>query len=107
MPHKQTVSIPAELKDAALDIQLRSVWYRQPVAQSLASLFPSLGVRHIEQALGDATMLLASAFSAGHEALSAITPNISAIVSRLRARHPGFSDESYRNVINFGCFLAR
>jgi hypothetical protein len=107
MPHTQAVSVPAQLKDAALDIQLRSVWYRQPVTQSLASLFPSLGGRHIEQALADAIMLLASAFSAGQEALSAITPNISAIVNRLRARHPGFSDESYRDVINFGCFLAR
>ena len=101
------VSTPDLLKDVALDIQLRSVRGRQPEGASLAKIFPTLGARHIEQALADATMLLASAFSAGNEALTAITPDFPAIIKRLRSRHPGFSDNSYREVINFGCFLAR
>jgi hypothetical protein len=93
--------------DAALSQQLRSVWGRQTDGDSLETRFPSLGRRHIEDALGRATMLLAAAFAAGHRALMSIDVDMPSIVADLRARHPGFSDAGYREVITFGCFLAR
>ena len=64
-------------------------------------------VMRIDQAMAEATMLLASAFSAGSTALSTVDPDIALIILRLKRRHPGFSDASYRDAINFGCFLAR
>lgn len=107
MPFTQAEPTRSTLMDAALRLQLRSVWDRKEDGEPLASQFPAVGSLHIEQALADAIMLLASAFSAGNEALASLTPNIPAIITRLKKRHPGFSDAGYRDVINFGCFLAR
>jgi len=107
MPFSQNVYPLSDLMDAALTEQLRRVWGRQPDGESLESLFPTLSTEAIAEALNSATMLLASAFSAGHESLSTATPNLTAIVTRLRTHHPGFSDSGYFDVINFGCFLAR
>lgn len=107
MPFAQTPFTLGAVMDAALSHQLRSVWGKQPDGDSLETRFPSLGRRHIEDALGKATMLLAAAFAAGHQALVAIDADIPSIVAHLKARHPGFSDAGYREVITFGCFLAR
>lgn len=107
MPFSKAVLAMNDLMDAALSEQLRRVWGRQSEGQGLERLFPDVAARHVEEALAHATLLLASAFSAGHEALSSSTPDLAAIIARLRGHHPGFSEARYYDVINFGCFLAR
>lgn len=107
MPFAQSTFTLGALMDAALTLQLCRVWGRQPEGESLEQMFPGIGGRHIDQAMAEATMLLASAFSAGSTALATVDPDIALIILRLKRRHPGFSDASYRDVINFGCFLAR
>lgn len=107
MPFKEPGKNFEALLDAALTLQLSRVWKRQAECVSLESQFPLLSASLLSKAMEHATLLLASAFSAGRQALEPPVPDLPSIIARLKARHPGFSDAGYCDVINFGCFLAR
>jgi hypothetical protein len=95
------------VRDAALRLQLHSAWRRVPPAPLLANVFPDHEPHQLAEASAEAAALLQCAYSAGDEALTAKHSNYPEIIARLQAQHPGFTQESYLEVINYGCYLAK
>jgi len=93
--------------DTALHLRLHSARRRIPAAPLLANVFPDHEPVKLAEASTRAAALLRCAYSAGDEALAAKHSNYPELIARLQAKHPGFTQESYLEVISYGCYLAK
>ena len=105
-----TLSVPElremTLQDAALRIQLHRALRRESPAPSLEEVFPDCEEMKLHQARVKASMLFQCAYQIGDKLLGKEVA-YDEVVAYLASSHPGFSEESYSELIHYGCFLAR
>lgn len=79
----------------------------RPPPITLEELYPDASSSELEEARERVKSLLASAYKVGDEHIDSGFKNHLELMRKLRESHPGFSDSTYEETINYGCYLAK
>lgn len=79
--------------------------YAAPV--EVGEVYPEYADAELIEACTRASNLLNSAYEVGDRLIATHFKNSGEVRAELAATHPGFSDRSYEETINYGCFQAR